>query len=203
FRRLIGPLDVTALRRALDEIVRRHDSLRTSFIEVSGRPVQVVLPHRSLDPPVVDLRHLPENERELEARRLAKACAIESFDLTQPPLLRASLLRLGDQEHVLLLTIHHIISDGWSIGVFFRESIILYNAFRQGKASPLSDLTVQYADFAAWQQEWLQGAILDKQLAYWRNQLAGAPFVLDLPADHSRPPAQTYRGSVSPFIIPL
>jgi amino acid adenylation domain-containing protein len=202
-RRLIGPLDVTALRRALDEIVRRHDSLRTSFIEVSGRPVQVVLPHRPLELSVVDLRHLPANERELEARRLAKACAIESFDLAQPPLLRASLLRLGDQEHVLLLTIHHIISDGWSIGVFFREAIILYNAFREGKASPLSELKVQYADFAAWQQEWLQGAILDKQLAYWRNQLAGAPFVLDLPADHPRPPVQTYRGSVSPFTVPL
>src|SRR6185436_11422280 len=121
----------------------------------------------------------------------------------QAPLIRASLLQVGDEEHVLLLTIHHIISDGWSIGVFFREAIILYNAFVQGKASPLSDLKVQYADFAAWQQEWLQGDILDKQLAYWRKQLAGAPFVLDLPSDHPRPPVQTYRGSVSPFTISL
>ena len=169
--RLTGRLEVGALERALNEIARRHESLRATFTVRDGRPLQVIAPPVPLPLPVTDLRALPGDEAEAEARRLAEAEAHRPFDLAQGPLLRADLLRLGDGEHLLLLTMHHIVSDGWSMGVLLRELAALYSAFLAGRPSPLADLPIQYADFAAWQREWLQGEALEPQLAYWRQQL--------------------------------
>jgi amino acid adenylation domain-containing protein len=199
--RLTGPLDVKALECSLNEIVRRHESLRTSFSVVDGQPIQVMAPSLTLTLPVVDLQELPEDEREDQPRRLATEEAKNPFDLAQGPLLRSTLLRLGAQDHVLLLNMHHIVSDGWSMGVFFRELSALYEAFSTGKSSPLPELPIQYADFAGWQRQWLQGQMLETQLSYWRQQLETAPPVLELPTDHPRPPVQTYRGARQSLVL--
>jgi len=180
--RLEGSLDVDALEWSLNEIVQRHEVLRTTFEAVDGRPVQVIAPELSLTLPVEDLRRFPESEREVEVRRLAAEEARRPFDLADGPLLRARLLRLGEacperepevrcrrEEHVLLLTMHHIVSDGWSMGVFNRELSALYEAFCEGESSPLPELSTQYADFAVW-----QGEVLEEQLACWRQHLDGA-----------------------------
>ncbi|HEX6373983.1 MAG TPA: amino acid adenylation domain-containing protein [Longimicrobium sp.] len=200
--RLSGVLDADALRRALGEVVRRHESLRTTFREVSGAPVQVIAPFAGLAVATGDLSHLPQAEREAEAKRLATEDARRPFDLEAGPLFRASLLRLGAEDHVLLLCMHHVVSDGWSLGILFRELSALYEAYRQGQASPLPELPVQYADFAVWQREHLRGAVLDRKLAYWRATLAGAPALLELPADKPRPAVQTYRGAREPVALP-
>ncbi|MGD2146473.1 MAG: condensation domain-containing protein, partial [Anaerolineae bacterium] len=200
--RFEGMLDVEALARSLNEIVARHESLRTTFSAVDGQPLQVVSPSMSIPLPMVDLSSLSEGDREAEARRLAGEEARRPFDLAEGPLLRAGLLRLGAEEHVLLLTMHHIVSDGWSMGVFFREVRTLYKAFSSGKPSPLSLLPIQYADFAAWQREWLQGEVLEAQLSYWREQLGGAPALLELPTDRPRPGQQTYRGAWESLSLP-
>ena len=191
--RLDGRLDVGALERALGEIVRRHQALRTVFAESDGRAVQVIAPF-GFRLPVDDLSPLPAHEREAAVRRAANDEAARPFDLAAGPLFRAALLRLGDDEHVLLLTLHHIVTDAWSTGVLFRELGALYGAFRDGGESPLPELAVQYADYAVWQRERLQGQALERELAYWRERLAGAPALLELPADHPRPAAQTHRG---------
>ncbi|MDQ3175168.1 MAG: condensation domain-containing protein, partial [Acidobacteriota bacterium] len=196
--RMSGPLDVEAMRKTLTEIASRHESLRTSFTMTDGDPVQVIAPAMSVELPVVDLSELPEGEREAEARRLAREEARRPFDLEHGPLLRATLLRLGDEKHVLLLNMHHIVSDGWSMGVLFRELGTLYQAFSTGKPSPLPELPIQYADYAVWQREWLAGERLEQQLSYWKEQLSGAPPILNLPADHPRPVAQSYRGASQP-----
>ncbi|MGH3685478.1 MAG: condensation domain-containing protein, partial [Pseudonocardiaceae bacterium] len=186
--RLRGALDVAVLSRALDEIVARHEVLRTTFPTVGGQPVQVVAPPSvGARLAVTDLRGVDPAEREATTARLAAAEATQAFDLASGPLLRVGLVRLGDDEQVLLLTLHHIITDGWSQGVFFTELGALYDAFLRGETSPLSPLTVQYADFAHWQRSWLRGEVLDTQLAYWRVQLAGAPAVLELPSDFPHP----------------
>ncbi|MGH3702602.1 MAG: condensation domain-containing protein, partial [Pseudonocardiaceae bacterium] len=186
--RLRGALDVAVLSRALDEIVARHEVLRTTFPTVGGQPVQVVAPPSvGARLAVTDLRGVDPAEREATTARLAAAEATQAFDLASGPLLRVGLVRLGDDEQVLLLTLHHIITDGWSQGVFFAELGALYDAFLRGETSPLSPLTVQYADFAHWQRSWLRGEVLDTQLAYWRVQLAGAPAVLELPSDFPHP----------------
>jgi amino acid adenylation domain-containing protein len=200
--RLRGPLDIGALRRALNEIVRRHEALRTTFRTVQGEPEQVIVPALEPELPVESLEGLPAAEREVEARRRATIEARALFDLKRGPLARASLLRLAAQDHVLLLTTHHIVSDGWSMNVFLRELAQIYGAFRDGRPSPLSDPDIQYADFAAWQRDWLRGDVLRGQIEYWKKRLAGAPTVLDLPADRPRPPAQTYRGARHPFALP-
>ena len=189
---LHGPLSVGALEQSLNEIVRRHEALRTSFSARDGQPVQVIAPTLTLALPVVDLRGLRKKQREAEARRLAREEFLQPFDLAHDPLLRTTLLRLDDEEHVLLLIMHHIVSDGWSLGILHRELSVLYEAYCAGKPSPLPDLPIQYADYAVWQQDWLQGEVLEDQLAYWRQQLEGAPPVLELPADHPRPRLQTY-----------
>ena len=197
--RLQGSLDVAALEWGLNEIVRRHEALRTTFEVVDGRPVQITAPDLRLMLPVEYLREFPEAEREAEVQRQATEEAQRSFDLAKGPLLRITLLRLGEEEHVLLLTMHHIVSDDWSMGVFNRELSALYEAFSAGEPSPLPELPIQYADFAVWQREWLQGEVLEEQLAYWGGQLGGDLPVLELPTDRPRPAAQTFRGVNSSY----
>ena len=193
--RLRGALQLSALERSLNEIIRRHEALRTRFLTLDGEPVQVIDPELELRLEVVDLSSLNENERETEALKLVHATAALPFDLTTGPLLRAMLLRLAAEEHILLLTMHHIISDGWSLGVLGREVGALYRAFTEGSASPLPALPVQYLDYAVWQREQLTSEFLAAQLSYWREQLSGAPAVLGLPTDHVRPAVKRYRGA--------
>ncbi len=200
--RITGPLDVGVLERSLNEIVRRHEVLRTTFAAVEGRPIQVIAPELHLPLPIVDLRSLPKARREAEALRLATEEAQRPFDLARGPLIRALLLRLDEEEHIALLTVHHTVSDGWSTGVFMGEMAALYEAFAAGKPSPLPELPIQYADFAVWQREWLQGEVLERQLAYWKEQLAGLPPILELPTDRPRPAFQTFRGDYQTFTLP-
>ncbi|HEX8317859.1 amino acid adenylation domain-containing protein, partial [Longimicrobium sp.] len=200
--RLRGTPDPAALERALGEIVRRHESLRTVFREVNGSPVQVVLPFAGFALAADDLSALAEAEREAEMRRRVSAEAARPFDLAAGPLFRASLLRLGEDDHVLLLAMHHIVSDEWSLGVLSREFSALYQAYREGRESPLPELAVQYADYAAWQREQLEGEALNKQLGYWRERLADAPALLELPTDHPRPAVQTFRGAIERVHLP-
>ena len=195
--RITGPMDREALLWSLNEMVRRHEILRTTFATVEGRPVQVIAPALTLTVPVVDLTDRPPSGREGEIRRLADREAQRPFDLARGPLVRVGLLELGDEDHVLLATLHHIIADAWSTGVFIREMAALCSAFAKGEPSPLPALPLQYADFAAWQRTRLQGDVLAEQLAYWRQRLDGAPPVLELPTDRPRPPVQTYRGATA------
>jgi acyl carrier protein len=178
--RLQGQMNFDALQQALNEIVRRHEVLRTSFRTVDGEPVQVISPPQ----PVKILREDAEDEE--TARRLMNDEANIAFDLSEGPLLRVKLLRLADDKHVLLLTMHHIISDGWSMGVLSKELTALYRSFNRGEESTLAELPVQYADYAVWQREWLQGEVLEGELAYWREQLGGDLQVLELPTDRPR-----------------
>ncbi len=193
--RLSGPLNVAALKQSINEIIRRHESLRTTFAAVDGTPVQVVAPTLTLTLPIIDLKHLPESRREAETLRLVTEKARLPFDLAHGPLIRATLLQLDEDEHVLLSTIHHIAADGWSTGIFSRELGVLYETFSQDKSSPLQELPIQYADYAVWQREWLQGEVLEKQLSYWKEKLAGAPAVLELPTDRPHPFVQSYQGA--------
>ncbi|MEA2174637.1 MAG: hypothetical protein QOD00_2229, partial [Blastocatellia bacterium] len=197
--RLRGVLNLDALEQALTELVRRHESLRTVFRLAGEEPEQSICEPVSFEMPVEDLSCLPETAREEEARRLAIEETKVPFDLSRGPLVRARLLQLGAEEHILLFTMHHIISDGWSMGVLVREVAALYEAFSKGQASPLPELPVQYGDYAMWQREYLQGRVLFDQLAYWRERLAGAPPLLELPTDRPRPKAQTYRGASLPL----
>jgi aspartate racemase len=193
---LHGRLNVEALERSLTEVVRRHEALRTTFDMVDEEPVQIITPPPALPMlEVMDLSDLPEATRRAEAERLVNEEAGRSFDLARGPLLRTKLLRLGEEEHVLLLTMHHIISDGWSLDILARELATLYAAFSDGRDLPLADLPIQYADFAVWQREWLSGEVLKEQLAYWKKQLSGQLPILELPADRSRPAVQTHRGA--------
>ncbi|MFY9619963.1 MAG: condensation domain-containing protein, partial [Pyrinomonadaceae bacterium] len=194
--RLSGPLEVTAFERTLTEIVRRHEVLRTTFTEVDGQPVQVINPAPGqVALSIIDLTHLQEDKREAEAKRMITVEARRSFDLRQGPILSACLLRLTEQEHVAVLTVHHIAIDAWSLGLLKHEVVALYAAYAQGRSSPLPELSIQYVDFAGWQKQWLQGQTLDAQLGYWKKQLAGAPAALDLPTDRPRPAVQTQRGA--------
>ena len=200
--RIKNRLNTRALEQTLNEIVRRHESLRTTFATVDGQPFQVISPTASLELPIVDLRDLPQEGRYDEALRAAAVEAKRPFDLSSGPLFRATLIRLADDDHILLLVMHHIVSDGWSVGVFTREMSTLYQAFSTGKPSPLPELPIQYADFAVWQREWLQGEVLDTQLSYWKQQLEGAPPVLELPTDYPRPAIETFRGGKISTEIP-
>jgi amino acid adenylation domain-containing protein len=200
--RLKGPFNLAALEQSLNEIVKRHESLRTTFGKVDGRPIQVIAPTLTARLPVIDLRTLPPSEREAEVRRLVTAEARIPFDLSQGPLFQGTVLRLGEDEHVGLLTIHHIVSDGWSTGILIREVTELYLAFCAGLSSPLPALPIQYADFAHWQRQWLKGEVLETQIAYWKKQLAGAQADIDLPADHPRPAVQTFPGAHQSLVLP-
>ena len=199
---LSGPLNTTALHQSLNALVQRHEVLRTTFVAVDGHPMQVSAPILTIPLPVVDLSALPDAERQAEALRQANEEAQRPFDLTQGPLIRTLLLQLGAEESLLLLTMHHIISDGWSLGVLYRELSVLYNAYANGKPSPLLELPIQYADFALWQQEQLQREAYAEHLAYWKQRLAGAPTSLDLPTDRPHPVMPTYRGSVHLVTLP-
>jgi amino acid adenylation domain-containing protein len=200
--RLTGRLDVDALERTLNEVVRRHEVLRTRFVAVRGEPVQVIEAEAQVTMPVVDLTELPTEQREAEARKLAAAEAQTPFDLSAGPLLRVKVLRLDAEEHVVLFNMHHIVSDGWSTGILVREVATLYEAYIEGRESPLEDLPIQYADYAVWQREWLQGEVLEQQLNYWRQQLGGELPVLQLPTDRPRPAVSTYRGATHSHILP-
>ncbi|MFP5262667.1 MAG: condensation domain-containing protein, partial [Blastocatellia bacterium] len=197
---LTGPLDVAALERTIREIISRHEMLRTTFQAVGGRPVQVITQDFSLPLGVTDVSgqaNAPE-----EAIRLADEEIRRPFDLAAGPLLRVRLLRVGDEEHVLVVVMHHIVADSWSFGVFNQELWALYGAFSEGGPPPLAELPIQYADFAAWQREWLTGDVLEEKLSYWKKRLAGAPSILNLPTDRPRPAAQTYRGATRLLTIP-
>ncbi|HEX6047359.1 MAG TPA: amino acid adenylation domain-containing protein, partial [Pyrinomonadaceae bacterium] len=200
--RLQGTLDLTALEQGFREVIRRHESLRTRFGVVNGTAVQVIDEALEFSLPVLDLSTVAEGEREAEARRAGREESQRPFDLSAGPLLRARLLRLSDREHVLLCTMHHIISDGWSMGLLIRELTTLYEAFTQGEPSPLPELAIQYADYAHWQREWLQGEVLEQQLGYWKQQMDGAPPVLELPTDYPRPPVQTFHGANQSMTLP-
>jgi amino acid adenylation domain-containing protein len=200
--RLRGALDPRVLRRTLAEIVRRHETLRTVFEERGGEPVQTVRPPAAVPLPAVDLSGLPEREREARARRLVLEEARRPFDLERGPLLRARLLRLAPGEHVLVLAMHHVASDEWSTGVLLREAAALYAAFARGASSPLPELPVQYADFAAWQRSWLAGEALDAQLRWWKARLAGAPPLLELPTDRPRAAGRSDAAASHAFTLP-
>ncbi|MFZ0750074.1 MAG: condensation domain-containing protein, partial [Pyrinomonadaceae bacterium] len=199
--RLAGALDVDVLERSLNEIVRRHEVLRTTVGMIEERLVQVVYPLQLLRVASVELGQLPEEERALRVGQLATEHAQVPFDLSQWPLIRVKLLRLTETEHVLLLSMHHIIGDGWSTGVFIRELAAVYKAFALGQSSPLVELPLQYADFALWQEELLSGEVLESHLSYWRQQLEGAPPVLELPADRPRPAVESFKGKRYPFVL--
>ena len=199
--RLRGELSVKAVQKSLNEIVRRHEALRTRFRLRNGEPVQEVLPEYEAELQFVDLSNEPSEQREEMAIRLVKEQAERGFDLAQLPLMRVYLLRLAGQDHVLMVNLHHIISDGWSMGVLMREFMLLYEAYSQQRVSPLPALELQYADYAVWQREWLEGGLLEKQLNYWRNQLAGVS-VLELPTDYPRPLELSFRGAGVPVHVP-
>jgi amino acid adenylation domain-containing protein len=193
--RLSNRLDVPALGRALAEIVRRHEILRTRIVSVDGRPSQVVSPAAASELETLNLSSLPEAEREAELRRLVDGAAEHHFDLERGPLFHARLLKLGEDDHALLVTLHHIVSDGWSTSVMVNELAALYEAFSAGRPSPLEELPFQYADYAAWQRENLRGEVLERQLRYWRAKLGDAQHVLELPSDRPHPPKPTYVGA--------
>jgi amino acid adenylation domain-containing protein len=199
--RLRGALNIAAFGKALNEIVRRHEILRTSFPAVMGQPVQFISPPVAINFPKIDLSELAEGQQESEVMRLAKREARQPFDLARGPMLRVTLLRLAEQDYVLLFTMHHIVSDGWSLAVLINELTTLYDAYRNGDESPLPDMPIQYADFAHWQRQWLQGEVLEAELAYWKQQLADIPAVINLPTDRPRPAVQTYNGSHQTFYL--
>ncbi|HEX7330764.1 MAG TPA: amino acid adenylation domain-containing protein, partial [Pyrinomonadaceae bacterium] len=200
--RLTGDLNVAALEKTMNEIVRRHEVLRTTFRLEEGEPVQVIHPASLTKLEVEDLTGVPESEREAEAQRLVKEEGRRPFDLSRGPLLRVRLLKINDNDHIFLSTMHHIVSDGWSMSLLIREMAALYEAFTTGALSPLPEPEIQYADFAIWQREHLQGETLENQLSYWRKQLAGAPAVLEIPTDYPRPAVQTYHGAVHTHVVP-
>ena len=195
--RLTGHLNVDVLEQSLNEILGRHESLRTTFsMKGDGKPYPVITSVQRLNLPVIDLEALPEAEREAEALRLVTVEAQKPFDLAQGPLFRAVLLQLGKNDYVLVLNLHHIIADGWSMGVLTAELTALYEAFSAGGSSPLPELPIQYSDFALWQREQMRGALLEAQLSYWKQQLGADP--LELPTDRARPRVQSYRGMHHP-----
>src|SRR6185312_9397565 len=193
--RLIGRLDRAALQTALNTVVARHEALRTNFQSTDGEPLQIIQPARETVLELVDLRSLADDQTHLEAQKLASLAAGAGFDLAVDHLLRAKLFRLSDEDQVLLLVMHHIISDGWSMGILFRELGASYEALANGQSPSLPAPPIQYSDFASWQREWLQGDVLAEQLGYWRSQLHGAPALLELPADRPRSAIQSSKGA--------
>jgi natural product biosynthesis luciferase-like monooxygenase protein/amino acid adenylation domain-containing protein len=194
--RFTGQLDVDALERAMNEIVARHESLRTTFSMIKGAPMQVIAPELTLTLRITDMSELPHAEREARAQWHAQDESQAPFSIAEGPLVRIGLIRLAADEHIFLLTLHHIISDGWSMGLVVKEVAALYSAFVQGKPSPLPELPIQYADYAHWQREWLAGDNLQVQLDYWSEKLKGSPVLLTLPTDRTRPVEQSFRGAL-------
>ena len=200
--RVSGAIDEKMLRQSLNEIVRRHEILRTSFQTVAGRPIQVIRTAATFSVPLVDLTDVPKKMQEKQADQLCREQAERPFVLERDLMLRATLLKLGDENYILLLNLHHIASDAWSIEILLREIGIVYEAFSKGQPSPLRELAIQYADFAVWQRNRLSGEVLARQLKYWRRQLEAAPPLLDIPTEWARPPVQTLRGAVETAEIP-
>ena len=200
--RLSGPLSLDALEQALTELVSRHESLRSAFSTMAGRPRQVIRAAEPFSLNLVDLRGLPADVHIEHVQRLAAEEEARHFDLAKGPLLRVTLIRLDDQDHGLLLTMHHIISDAWSMGVLVGELSTLYEAITHGRMPTLPELHLQYADYALWQRDWLEQGALETQLAYWKDQLQDAPTVLELPADRRRPPVQRFRGASQSVALP-
>jgi amino acid adenylation domain-containing protein len=198
--RMRGVLDVDALRRSIDAVVARHETLRTTMVAVEGIPQQIIASSLQIPLSVIDLDAQPD--RQTQAQRLAAEEVRRPFDLARGPLLRATLVRVEPEEHLLILTVHHIISDAWSLGIMFREIGALYQAYTRDEPSPLSDLPLQYADFAVWQHRTLQGKMLERELGYWREQLKGVPPALELLTDRPRPPVQSTRGAKQSTVIP-
>ncbi|MCP6760177.1 MAG: amino acid adenylation domain-containing protein [Fischerella sp. CENA71] len=194
FWQISGFLNIAVLEQALTEIIQRHEVLRTSFSIVDESPIQVIHAHPQLKLQVLDWRQVPKEHQLSKARQLATEELQQPFDLSNPPLLRVKLLQLAEQSHLLLLVIHHIVCDGWSMDIFRRELFALYTAFCNGESSPLPELPLQYADFAHWQRQWLQGEVLQTQLNYWQKQLADVPPLLELPTDKPRPSVQSFKG---------
>jgi amino acid adenylation domain-containing protein len=199
--RIQGDLDVAALEQAFSEIVQRHEPLRTRFGLVAGEPRQIIETNGEFHLLISDLTSVPASDREEQAKLLIREDAKQPFDLGRDRLMRVRLLRLAPEDHVLAVTMHHIVCDGWSIGILMREVSALYAAFSAGKASPLEELPIQYVDYSVWQRQWLDGEIMDRQLNYWREQLAGAE-ILDLPTDRSRPAIQSQRGERMQIALP-
>lgn len=200
--RLQGELNIAALEQALNEVIARHEVLRTSFMNLNGEPMQVIAPRLRLRLSVINLSELSPEEAAAQVLLLARQEAQRPFDLQRPPLLRTILIKLSQDDHIALLTLHHIVADGWSIGVLIRELAILYQAFCEGKPSPLSPLKLQYADFARWQHKHLQGEILQRQLNYWKEKLGIDPPVLELPTDFARPASLSFEGASLPVELP-
>lgn len=197
---LVGQLNLNALEQSINEIIRRHEILRTTFAFLDGQPVQIIAPTLTVPLHRIDLRSLSDSQKDTEIQRLTIEECQRSFNLNHGSLVRTTLLQLGAEEYVLLLNIHHIVFDGWSVATFFRELRLLYQAFVNGQPSPLTELPIQYADFALWQRQWLQGEVLSEQLDYWKQQLTDLP-ILQLPSDRPRPAIQTYRGTRQPLAL--
>jgi amino acid adenylation domain-containing protein len=197
-----GALDLQVFERSINELIRRHESLRTIFKMENEEPVQVILPKLHLKINIIDLSHLAAQEKEKEIFRLLEEEASEPFDLTRGPLLRVLLLVRDIHTHIFMYNMHHIITDGWSMELFSKELVTIYEAFLAGKPSPLPEPSIQYADFALWQRGWLQGEALQKQLSYWKNILSGDIPILELPTDHQRPAISSYRGTLQTIEIP-
>src|SRR6185437_7861925 len=198
--RLRGALDPQALQQAMDTVVARHEALRTRFL--GQEPAQTVDPPSTVLMLFFDVRNFPAAQREAEARRLLEVEAKRPFDLSRDLMVRSALVRLGEQDWIFLVLMHHIASDDWSWRVFCNEVATLYNAIVSNRQVELPEPAIQYGDFSVWQKEWLRGDVLEKQLAYWRKQLEGAPPVLELPADHPRPASQTFRGACEWLKLP-
>ncbi|MEH2435910.1 MAG: amino acid adenylation domain-containing protein [Nostoc sp.] len=199
--RLVGNLNRAALEQSFQEIIDRHEALRTNFITVDGKPSQIIQTQINWTVSVVECENLLPSEQEIAIQQLAQQQAIQPFDLAEGALIRATLIVLSKTEHILLLCMHHIVSDAWSLGVFVQELAALYNAYSQGEQSPLTPLAIQYADFGIWQREWLQGEVLQNQISYWQQQLKDAPALLSLPTDRPRPAVQTFAGAIQEFAL--
>ena len=200
---LYGQLQIRTLQRALGEVVARHEALRTRFMILDGEPVQVVSPTPQDPLAVIDLSGLPPGEREAEVQRSFREAVDRAFDLVLGPLLRVLLIRLGECEHALCYVLHHLVGDAFSEAILIREVTALYEAIVAGDASPLSDLPLQYGDYAQWQRDTLQSETLEELFSYWRGQLEGVPLVLSLPTDRPRPASFTYRGRIEGDCGPL
>src|SRR5262245_21382595 len=198
--RLSGELDISLLKRTFSEVAKRHESLRTVFASGTGEPEQIIQEASGVQLPVIDLSELQATNRQKESRRIVGEESIRIFDLECGPLFRVRLIRESAGHHILLVNMHHIVTDGWSGGIMIREVGQLYQAYSRGGQSPLEELPIQYADYAVWQRQWLQGDALDRQLAYWKRQLADPP-VLNLPTDRPRPVIQSYHGAREMFQI--
>ncbi len=199
--KLKGKVDIPTVKRTIQEVIRRHEILRTAYQVVDGEPMQLILPEVTFDLPVIDLRQLPLEEQKIRTEQIVHEEAQRPFNLTQGAIPRAVMIQLKNEEYLLVYTMHHIVSDGWSMDVLNREMGILYEAFITGRPSPLAELPVQYADFASWQRKWLQGDVVEQKINYWKQQLAGVP-VLQLPTDYPRPAVQSSRGDTERLKLP-